>query len=68
VSAPTATLAEVRTWPGTVDVATAARVIGISRSHAYVLIKHGEFPAKTIKVGSRVRVITASLVEVLSAS
>jgi predicted DNA-binding transcriptional regulator AlpA len=61
------TLTEIRElWPPTVDVRAAGRVFGLSRSHAYELVSRGEFPAKVIKVGSRYRVITASIIEVLS--
>ena len=59
------TLAEVRTWPATVDIAAAARALGVSRSHAYALVERGEFPAKVLPVGHRLRVITASLIAVL---
>lgn len=63
----TPTLTEIRTsWPPTVDVPTAALAFGISRSHAYDLVVRGQFPAKVIKVGSRYRVITESIVAVLS--
>lgn len=61
------TLAEIRDqWPPTVDVPTAGSVFGLSRSHAYDLIKHGKFPAKVIQVGSRYRVLTESIVRALT--
>jgi predicted DNA-binding transcriptional regulator AlpA len=61
------TLAEIRDqWPATVDVPTAGKAFGISRSHAYELVKRGQFPAKVIQVGSRYRVITESIIQVLS--
>ncbi len=61
------TLEEIRTWPATVDPAMAGRAIGICRSNAYELVKRGEFPAKTIRVGGKTRVVTASIVAILSA-
>jgi predicted DNA-binding transcriptional regulator AlpA len=61
-----ATLEEIRNWPPTIDVTTAARVLGISRSSAYELVKVGQFPVRTLRVGSRVRVLTHDLVRVLS--
>ena len=65
VSAPT--LSEIkRQWPPTVDVPVAAIVFGVSRSHAYELVNRGEFPAKVIKVGSRYRVVTESIIRALS--
>lgn len=61
------TLKEIRElWPATVDVPTAGIAFGLSRSHSYELVTRGEFPVKVIKVGSRYRVVTESIVEVLS--
>ena len=61
------TLDEIRSWPSTVDPATAASAVGISRSYAYELVKRGEFPAKVIRVGGKPRVVTASILALLSA-
>lgn len=60
------TLDEVRAWPATVDIPTACRAIGLSKSHGYELAKRGEYPARVLKVGGRYRVITASIVALLS--
>jgi predicted DNA-binding transcriptional regulator AlpA len=65
MAAPVITLGELRTGPPTVDVGTACRALGISRSHGYDLIVAGEFPAKVIIVGHSRRVITMSLVRLL---
>lgn len=59
------TLTEIRAWPATVDIAAAARALGISRSHAYALVERGEFPATVLPVGHRLRVVTASLITIL---
>jgi predicted DNA-binding transcriptional regulator AlpA len=61
------TLDEIRSWPAAVSIERAAEAFGISRSHAYELARTGHFPARTLKVGSTVRVVTASIVEALSA-
>jgi predicted DNA-binding transcriptional regulator AlpA len=61
------TIEEVRAWPATVDPATAATALGISRSYAYELIKRDEFPVKVLMVGSKARVPTASILRVLQA-
>lgn len=55
------TLDDIRTWPATVSVPAACGAFGIGRSYGYELVKRGEFPARTLKVGGRVRVITASV-------
>lgn len=61
------TLTEIREqWPPTVDVPRAGVAFGLSRSLAYDLVARGEFPAKVLKVGSRYRVITESIIRVLS--
>jgi predicted DNA-binding transcriptional regulator AlpA len=60
------TLDEIRTWPATVNVERAASAIGISRSTLYELIKTGEAPIRTLKVGGTIVVITASLIDTLS--
>ncbi|MBV9651728.1 MAG: helix-turn-helix domain-containing protein [Pseudonocardiales bacterium] len=60
------TLAEIRGWPATVDVPAAALALGLSRSHAYALARAGQFPAQVLIAGGRMRVITASLLELLS--
>lgn len=62
----TPTLADIRGWPATVDVPTAALALGLSRSHAYALARAGQFPAKVLIAGGRMRVITASLLALLS--
>lgn len=60
------TLDEIRAWPATVDVGAAAVAFGISRSHAYELVRTKQFPARTIQMGERLRVVTASIVRALS--
>lgn len=59
------TLADVRRWPPTVDVGTAAKALGVSRSSAYAAISAGTFPAAVITVGHRKKILTHSLISVL---
>ncbi|WP_214365633.1 DNA-binding protein [Pseudonocardia sp. H11422] len=63
IAAPT--LDEIRAWPATVDIPRACTPFGISRSFGYELAARGEFPARVIKVGGRLRVVTASIVAAL---
>jgi excisionase family DNA binding protein len=65
MTAAALTMREIRGLPATVDVPTAARVLGISRSTAYEWIRTGEFPGRVISVRKRHRVVTASLIAVL---
>ncbi len=61
------TLDEIRGWPATVTVATAAAAFGLSRSKGYELAAQGSFPARLIQVGPRgTRVVTASILAVLT--
>ncbi|MGW2580623.1 DNA-binding protein [Streptomyces virginiae] len=62
------TLAEVRSWPATVEVTKAANAMGCSRAHLYAQIKRGDAPIRVLTFGSRVRVITSSLVRLLEAA
>jgi hypothetical protein len=58
-------VAELRKLPAGVDVTTAAAALGVSRSAAYDAIARGEFPARVIRVGGRLKVVTASLMDLL---
>jgi hypothetical protein len=46
--------------PATVKVVTAARALGIGHNKAYDLIKAGDFPVRTLTLGSTVRIPTAA--------
>src|SRR3954447_1777462 len=59
------TLSEIRSWPPTVGIATAAPALGVSRSYAFELAKQDKLPCRVIKVGSRHRVVTSSLIALL---
>jgi hypothetical protein len=60
------TLDEIRRWPATVDIPKANMALGLSRAHGYALAQRGEYPARVLKVGGRYRVVTASIVRLLS--
>lgn len=62
------TLEEIRSWPATVSVELAAMAIGVSRAHAYECIKHGTFPARSLRVGTRTQVVTSSILAILDGS
>ena len=59
------TLAELLALPLMVDVSTAARALGLSRSTGYELARRGEFPCRVLHVGSSYRVPTVELLRVL---
>lgn len=58
---PAPTLDDIRAWPATVNIPTACSAYGLSKSYGYELAGRNEFPARTIKVGGRYRVVTASI-------
>lgn len=62
---PGPTLEEIQQWPATVDVTTAATAAGVSRAHFYEQIKLGTAPFRTLLVGKRIRVVTASILAAL---
>jgi excisionase family DNA binding protein len=59
------TRAELLALPAVVDVATAARALGLGRSTAYDLARRGEFPCRVLHIGSSYRVPTAELLRLL---
>ncbi len=58
-------LADLARLPPTVNVETAARVMGIGRSLAYELVRSGAFPCTVLHVGNRYLIPTASLLRIL---
>ena len=50
----------------TTTVDTAASILGISRTKAYALAKHGEFPIKLVRIGRRYLVPIPPLLNLLT--
>jgi len=59
------TITQLRAMPATVDLLTAARALGLGRTKAYELAKHGQFPCRVIRIGEIYRIPTAGLLELL---
>jgi hypothetical protein len=59
------TLGELLALPLMVDIGTAARALGLSRSKGYELARRNEFPCRVLHVGSSYRVPTVELLRVL---
>lgn len=59
------TLADIKAWPPTVDVPTAALALGVSRSALYEAVRSGRCPVESITVGRRTRILTADLIRTL---
>jgi predicted DNA-binding transcriptional regulator AlpA len=60
-------LTELRDLPPTLDIPTAARLLGLSRTKAYRLAKTGDFPCRVLKIGHSYRVPTLGLLRLLDA-
>lgn len=59
------TMDELLALPATVNVTTASRALGIGHNAGYQLLRNGEFPVRTLRLGSVTRVPTAALWEAL---
>ena len=63
---PTTWTAEaVRNLGMTTDVETAGAILGIGRTKAYQLAKHGAFPVKLLRIGRRYVVPVPALMALL---
>jgi hypothetical protein len=62
------TVTELRNLPATVDLMTAARVLGLGRTKAYELAKRDQFPCRVIRIGDTYRVPAAGLLDLLGIS
>lgn len=51
--------------PAVLDVPTAARALGLSRTAAYELIRTGEWPTPVFRLGRLIRIPTAPILELL---
>ncbi|MFE4409082.1 helix-turn-helix domain-containing protein [Streptomyces sp. NPDC056821] len=57
--------AEVLALPAAVDIVTAGRACGISRTTSYELARRGEFPVPLLRLGNQYRVRRSDLLDVL---
>ncbi len=60
------TIDELRALPAAVDLPTAARALGLGRTKAYELARHGQFPCRILRIGSAYRIPTAELLTYLA--
>jgi predicted DNA-binding transcriptional regulator AlpA len=59
---------ELQALPAIVDLPTAAAVLGVGRTAAYELVRTGKWPTPIVRLGYRIRVPTAPLLELLGLS
>lgn len=52
----------------TVDIVTAAQILGVGRTVAYELVREGAWPTPVLHVGRKIRVPTAPLLVLLGAA
>jgi excisionase family DNA binding protein len=62
------TISQLADLPVTIDLMTAAQILGIGRTKAYQLARSNEFPCLIIRVGDLYRVSTADLLRLLGTS
>jgi hypothetical protein len=56
---------EIRQLGPTTDVPTAGAIFGLSRTQSYVAIQRGQFPVNVIRIGRRVVVPVAPILDLL---
>ena len=54
--------------PPTIDIPTAAELLGVGRNTAYELVRRGEFPTPVLRLGRKIRVLTGPLAALLGLS
>ena len=58
-------LADLASLPPVLDIVAAGRLLGIGRTTAYQLARHGHFPVPVLHVGGGYKVPTAPLLALL---
>lgn len=58
---------DLESLPPTIDLVTAARLLGIGRTVAYELVHDGRWPTPIIRAGRKIRVPSAPLRALLGA-
>lgn len=56
---------DLESLPAVLDVPTAARVLGLSRTAAYELIRIGAWPTPVFRLGRLIRIPTAPILSLL---
>jgi len=59
---------DLRDLPVVVDLLTAAAVLDIGRTTAYELVRTGQWPTPILRMGGRIKVPTAPLLDLLGVS
>jgi hypothetical protein len=62
---PQLNLEDLASLPPTLDLMTAAQILGIGRTAAYALVRAGRWPTPVIRAGRLIRVPTAPLLQLL---
>ncbi|WP_200800085.1 hypothetical protein [Jatrophihabitans endophyticus] len=58
---------EIRAWPPTVPIVKGGAALGYGANGTYAAYKSGDFPLQVLKIGRRLRIVTAELVRLLEA-
>lgn len=65
---PAANAIDLTKLPPTVDIVTAARILGVGWMVAYELVREGTWPTPVTQVGRKIRVPAAPLLVLLGAA
>ena len=57
--------AQLLALPAVIDVPTAAEALDLSRTAAYELIRAGQWPTRTFRVGKLIRIPTEEILDLL---
>ena len=57
-----------REFPAALNLPDAARLIGISRTAAYELVRTGQWPSPVLRLGHRIKIPTQPLLKLLGLS
>lgn len=58
-------LAAIKSWPPTVSVPTAGSTVNLGENASYNAYHRGDFPFKVLRVGRKLRVVTADIIRQL---
>jgi hypothetical protein len=61
-------LEDLADLPPTLDLITAAHILGIGRTAAYALVRAGRWPTPVVRAGRLIRVPTAPLLDLIGIS
>jgi excisionase family DNA binding protein len=62
---PASDVIDLTKLPPTVDIVTAARILGVGRTVAYELVREGTWPTEVIRLGRKIRIPSSPLLNLV---